>query len=109
MSEQSEGSSERVNAVASNEDGLSTVLVLSLLEALASDDEFGDAVLTVLVLVASSHLCKLSLSFLPAAVRVLHNGDLDGDNLSLDLVIFCCLCLDDVEGRFGLIGVYVIL
>ena len=98
MSEASDGSSERVKVVVSNEDGLSTV---SVLEALSLDEEFADVVLTVPVVVVSL-LCFCELSHL------LTGGGscltTTGDSLSEDLASFCCLCLDD-EKSFGIIGV----
>ena len=48
ISEQSEGSSERVKAVTSKKVDLSTVFILSLLETLSVDEELGDAILRLL-------------------------------------------------------------
>ena len=102
MSEASEGSSESVKLVISNEDGLSTVLSISVLEALSLHEGSADAVLTIPVVVTSLRSCERS--------HLLAGGGsclttITGDILSVDLATFCCLCLDDVEESFGFIGV----
>lgn len=106
ISEQSEGSSERVKVVISKEDGLSTTLILSLLEALSLDV----VILTLSLLEALSLDVVISRSSGPELSQVLTGGGsffpVDGSAaaLSLDLLDLCCLCLDDVEEILGLKG-----